>query len=424
MDVVVDPRGGFDIVDTGFNRVRHVGPPPVNQAPVANAGPDQEVPSAGGGSEIVHLDGRASSDADGDALTYEWTEGSTALGSGAEIDVVLAPGPHTLTLTVTDTAGNTSSDTVSVTVVVDSNEADISVSVSTPSTIVPGPNDLTLTVTLLEHGAVERVPRAHQRHARGRPAVRQRRRGRRLRVAGWCLRLRRPGRRRQPYRAHRRPADGPRDVHRDLRGLRSHQRSGAGEQHRQRDHHGRPAGVRGDSRDRHRDRADRGAPAADRRDHSGHRHAHPAGGSDGPCPRTIRVADTPARSRGSRSSRSATRCIGRPARTARIGPSMPRSRKVLQAGYLLAGSPEHPAAAAGTEFIGAVLDTDDDGDLQRAGDGVMDRDLRRRSARALRERRLDRHHHGHRDHGDAPLRRGCVPLSVRSGPRRQPAARG
>jgi len=152
MDVVVDPRGGFNIVDTGFNRVRHVGPPPLNQAPVANAGPDQEVPSMGGDSELVHLDGRASSDADGDALTYEWTEGGTALGSGAEVDVVLAPGPHTITLTVTDTAGNSSSDTVTVTVVVDTNEADISVSVSTPSTMVPGPNDLTLTVTLSNLG--------------------------------------------------------------------------------------------------------------------------------------------------------------------------------------------------------------------------------------------------------------------------------
>ena len=55
----------------------------VNQAPTADAGGDQTV---AGGSGTVNLDGTASSDPDGDALTYAWTQtgGAGVTLSGAD----------------------------------------------------------------------------------------------------------------------------------------------------------------------------------------------------------------------------------------------------------------------------------------------------------------------------------------------------
>jgi uncharacterized repeat protein (TIGR01451 family) len=87
-----------------------------NTPPVANAGADQTI-ECGGGTTAVALDGSASSDADGDALTYEWREGATVLGTTAVLNTSLAFGPHTITLKVTDPSGEFSEDTVSVNIV-------------------------------------------------------------------------------------------------------------------------------------------------------------------------------------------------------------------------------------------------------------------------------------------------------------------
>jgi hypothetical protein len=86
--------------------------------PVANAGDNQIVTdSDNSGSETVTLNGSASFDPDGGAIfAYEWTEGTTPLGSGAIINPSLDLGVHTITLTVTDDEGATASDTVQVTV--------------------------------------------------------------------------------------------------------------------------------------------------------------------------------------------------------------------------------------------------------------------------------------------------------------------
>jgi hypothetical protein len=72
-----------------------------NTAPTADAGVDQSfdcVVSA----QNVQLDGSGSSDPEGDALTYVWTEGSTQLATGSNPVVSLGIGDHTLTLTVSD----------------------------------------------------------------------------------------------------------------------------------------------------------------------------------------------------------------------------------------------------------------------------------------------------------------------------------
>lgn len=88
-----------------------------NQAPIANAGPDQTVVDFdGNGSEIVTLDGSASFDPDGTLVSYDWTEGGNQIATGANPNVTLNLGSHDITLTVTDDEGETDSDTVTIAV--------------------------------------------------------------------------------------------------------------------------------------------------------------------------------------------------------------------------------------------------------------------------------------------------------------------
>lgn len=86
-----------------------------NDAPTADAGPDQ-ILEATGATTLVSLDGTRSGDPDGQAITYTWSLGATQLGSGATLTTPLAVGQHTLTLKVTDPVGATSSDTVQISV--------------------------------------------------------------------------------------------------------------------------------------------------------------------------------------------------------------------------------------------------------------------------------------------------------------------
>lgn len=94
--------------------------PVVNVAPVADAGPDQDVTFGA----IVQLDGRASSDANGDSLSYAWSFTAKPANSGSVNLISAATASPTFTANVTgiyviklqvnDPGGLGSSDTVTV----------------------------------------------------------------------------------------------------------------------------------------------------------------------------------------------------------------------------------------------------------------------------------------------------------------------
>jgi hypothetical protein len=106
-----------------------------NQPPVASAGADQTAPADGSCRAIVALEGGASSDPDGDPLTFTWT-GPFGTLSGATASVSLPTGTHLITLTVEDGRGGSSSDTLVVTVV-DATPPAIQSAAATPSVLSP-----------------------------------------------------------------------------------------------------------------------------------------------------------------------------------------------------------------------------------------------------------------------------------------------
>ncbi len=87
-----------------------------NTPPIANAGPDQTLDVESDLTAEAVLDGRSSSDPDGDALSYTWTwaDGSAA---GALAVATLPLGTTVVTLTVDDGHGATASDTVAISVI-------------------------------------------------------------------------------------------------------------------------------------------------------------------------------------------------------------------------------------------------------------------------------------------------------------------
>jgi phosphatidylethanolamine-binding protein (PEBP) family uncharacterized protein len=123
VQIAADKNGNLDVVwsdgTSGINQIlfsRFTNPKKANTPPVANAGPDQTLPATGPGGTSVTLDGSLSSDPDGDALTFVWTEGSTVVGNSAVVSSTVSMGVHTYTLTVTDTAGLSSTAVTHVTI--------------------------------------------------------------------------------------------------------------------------------------------------------------------------------------------------------------------------------------------------------------------------------------------------------------------
>jgi len=87
-----------------------------NQDPVADAGPDRNVEQISVDGAEVTLDGSASSDPDGDPLTYSWTWENGGNASGATSTVTLPAGTTTVTLVVNDGTADSEPDSVDITV--------------------------------------------------------------------------------------------------------------------------------------------------------------------------------------------------------------------------------------------------------------------------------------------------------------------
>ena len=116
-----------------------------NLPPLADAGPDQTVPDNDhNGTELVTLDGSASSDRDGSIVSHAWREGDTPIATGATAAVWLSVGTHTLTLEVTDDDGDSATDSV-VVVVNPANQ--VAVTVSAAQASEAGPTDAQFTVS-------------------------------------------------------------------------------------------------------------------------------------------------------------------------------------------------------------------------------------------------------------------------------------
>jgi len=97
-----------------------------NGSPIANAGPDQTLECTGPSDTLVTLDGAASSDTDGDSLTYTWTgpfpEGN-GIVTGVNPTVTLPLGTSTITLIVND--GQMDSEPEEVFITLESSPSDL-----------------------------------------------------------------------------------------------------------------------------------------------------------------------------------------------------------------------------------------------------------------------------------------------------------
>ncbi|KAB8332808.1 PKD domain-containing protein [Scytonema tolypothrichoides VB-61278] len=111
-----------------------------NDAPLPNAGPDQRAPLA----SVVTLDARASSDPNGDALTFQWRQVSgpalTISGADGALATVVTPASAAtlvFEVTVTDAFGASDADRVSVIVGPSGNQPPVAAA-SAPERVTPG----------------------------------------------------------------------------------------------------------------------------------------------------------------------------------------------------------------------------------------------------------------------------------------------
>jgi hypothetical protein len=159
MQIVADKNGNLDVVwsddgsplnqVSGVNQIlfsRFTNPQQVTKPPVANAGLDQTLECAGPGGTTAILNGSASSDTTGQALSFVWTdETNNVVGTAAIVKVTVAMGTHTFTLVVTDAGGVSSPPATTHVTVQDTMPPTLSVSVS-PSYLWP-PNHKLVQVT-------------------------------------------------------------------------------------------------------------------------------------------------------------------------------------------------------------------------------------------------------------------------------------
>ena len=110
---VIFGRGPYIAASTHLTPIAT--PPPINTPPIADAGADQTVECTSPSGAEVLLNGTASSDSDGDPLTFTWT-GPFGTVDGPTPSVRLPLGSHGITLSVSDGRGGSATDSVTVAV--------------------------------------------------------------------------------------------------------------------------------------------------------------------------------------------------------------------------------------------------------------------------------------------------------------------
>jgi len=115
----VDLFDGLSAVVGGYDRLADLTTVPADAAgnlrPLADAGPDQLVPTADAGFASVVLNGARSRDPEAGVLEYVWS-GASVKASGVTPTITLPLGTHFIALTVADGKGGTDVDLVAVTV--------------------------------------------------------------------------------------------------------------------------------------------------------------------------------------------------------------------------------------------------------------------------------------------------------------------
>ncbi len=119
----LDKDGDQDLV-IGFGNSGYLGvyfntAPPVNHDPTADATltPSNLVSAIGASTSVVALNGTASTDPDGDPLSWSWAVDGVFAGTGPIFEAsMLVNLQHTVTLTVTDGRGGSDTDTILVTI--------------------------------------------------------------------------------------------------------------------------------------------------------------------------------------------------------------------------------------------------------------------------------------------------------------------
>jgi DNA-binding beta-propeller fold protein YncE len=111
----VDASGNVYVADVLNERIQKFS----QGSPVASAGSDQTFTCVQTATQTVTLNGTSTTDptpGDVAALDYQWSEGTTLLGTGASLTLPFTPGVHTVTVAVTDDCNHSSIDTVVITV--------------------------------------------------------------------------------------------------------------------------------------------------------------------------------------------------------------------------------------------------------------------------------------------------------------------
>jgi PKD repeat protein len=144
-----DPRGANGAWDLGADEIA-APPTSTNRPPVARA---TATPVNGQPPLAVSFSGAASTDPDGDPLTYRWTFGDGRSGAGVSATNTYAgTGNYTASLTVTDAKGATATATVAITVTSSGGGGSAP---NTPSRLAATVSGRNVTLTWLDHTARE-----------------------------------------------------------------------------------------------------------------------------------------------------------------------------------------------------------------------------------------------------------------------------